>query len=143
MRQGPAVPGVEAVSQRPPWPGCHSTAAPERRRRGRGRAGSPRRDLGTAGPAAGPPCASVLCAAAAAAQRARHTALLLVLFDGFTGFFSDVTHQIARDGELLHLEFHLIQLPQRIPFITGDNGTEKLPTTLVGKQNSQALATQF
>lgn len=63
---------------------------------------------------AGPPCASVLCAAAVTAQHAQHSALLLLLFYGFTDFFSDVTHKIASDGELLHLEFHLTQLPKRI-----------------------------
>lgn len=54
-----------------------------------------------------------------------------------------VTHKIARNGELLHLEFQLTQLPKRISFITFENGTEKLPTTLVGKKNSQALTTEF
>lgn len=120
VKQDPAVPGVEAVSQRPPLPGCHTTpqgtvaglgpclAAPP----------APGGTWGTPFPPAGPPCASVRCAAAAAAQQAQHTTLLLLLLYGFTDFFSDVTHKIARDGELLHLEFHLTQLPQRISFIT-------------------------
>lgn len=76
-------------------------------------------------------------------RHAQHTVLLSLVFYGFTDFFSHVTQKIARDGELLHLEFHLTQLPKRISFITVNNGTEKLSTTLVGKQNSHDLMTQF
>lgn len=78
------------------------------------------------------------------AQQAQHTALLLVLFHGFADFLSDVTHKIERHGELLHLEFYLTQFPKRISFFTVNNGSEKLPTTLVGKQNKRhVLMAQF
>lgn len=40
-------------------------------------------------------------------------------------FFSDVTHRIARNGELLHYEFQLTKLPKKISLIVVNNGIEK------------------
>lgn len=51
--------------------------------------------------------------------------LLLVYVSGFVDFSSDVTHKIARNGELLCHGFHFTPLPKETPFIVVNNRTEE------------------